>query len=82
MIMKDIKDYVKVVYESDPIGKEKIVLILTSFDIDRYNNDLIEVKQHIGIERTNFNAPNELEYLQATLNQYVKNYYEPFIKEL
>lgn len=33
------EDYVKIVYESSPIGKEKIVLILTTFDLDRFKKD-------------------------------------------
>ena len=31
--------YVKVVYESSPIGVERIVLYLTTFDLKRYEQD-------------------------------------------
>lgn len=33
------EDYVKIVYESAPIGKEKIVLRLTTFDLDKFKKD-------------------------------------------
>ena len=33
------KKYIKVVYESDPIGKEGIRLILTTFDIEAFKRD-------------------------------------------
>lgn len=33
------KKYIKVVYESDPIGKEKIRLILTTFDLEAFKRD-------------------------------------------
>ena len=33
------KDYVKVIYESNPIGKEKIILYLTTFDIEAFKKD-------------------------------------------
>ena len=31
--------YVKIIYKSEPIGKEKIVLYLTSFDDKAYKRD-------------------------------------------
>ena len=33
------KKYIKVVYESDPIGKEGIRLILTTFDLEAFKRD-------------------------------------------
>lgn len=31
--------YTKVVYQSEPIGKEKIILYLTTFDLEAFEND-------------------------------------------
>ena len=44
--MKD--KYIRIVYRSEPIGKEGIILYLTTFDIDKYNQELN--KKEIGIE--------------------------------
>ena len=71
--------YIKIVYESEPIGPERIILYLTTFDIDKYNKDL--QKERVAIEiplRENCNI-GEIERL---VNDYVKNFYEPYIKEV
>lgn len=31
--------YTKIVYQSEPIGKEKIILYLTTFDLEAFKND-------------------------------------------
>lgn len=75
--------YVKVVYQSEPIGKEHIILYLTTFDIDRYNHDL-EKKEfgiEIPIEKHFKNNDDYLQIIENRINDYVKNFYEPFIKE-
>lgn len=33
------EQYIKTVYRSDPIGKEKIVLELTTFDLEKFKED-------------------------------------------
>lgn len=76
--------YVKVVYESKPIGKEKIVLYLTTFDWERYELDQECLKQQaITFELPPADSPSEaLATLEKILNDYVKRYYEPYVKEL
>ena len=51
--------YVKVVYESSPMGVERIVLYLTTFDLKRYEQDQkLEEKQFAQrIELNNAIAP-------------------------
>lgn len=36
---EDCQKYIKIVYKSEPIGPEKIVLQLTTFDFDKYKKD-------------------------------------------
>ena len=70
--------YIKIVYESEPIGPERIILYLTTFDIDKYNKDL--QKKRVAIEiplRENCNIAE----IERLVNDYVKNFYEPYIKE-
>lgn len=83
-----MNDYVKIVYQTEPIGTEQIILYLTTFDIDKYNHDL--EKKQFGIElyidseikkRNNMPMNEFLEELEVRLNGYVKNFYEPYIEE-
>ena len=76
--------YVKVVYQSEPIGKEHIILYLTTFDIDRYNHDLEKKEFGIEIDVTDIDLkePNNIKMIEEKLNRYVKNFYEPYIKEV
>lgn len=45
--------YIKVVYQSKPIGKEGIVLELTTFDVEKYEKDqkLQKIKKYALIEK-------------------------------
>lgn len=77
-------EYIKIVYESEPIGPEHIVLYLTTFDIDKYNKDLNkkEVAIKIPIEKDELYENNEyLIFLEKQLNHYVKNFYGPYVEE-
>lgn len=40
-------DYIKVIYQTPPIGKENIILELTTFDLEKYKRDqkLIEINK-------------------------------------
>ena len=80
--------YVKIVYQSETIGVENIILYLTTFDIDKYNKDLEKkqfgIKVYIDSEipkRDNMPMNEFLEELEVRLNSYVKNFYEPYIEE-
>ena len=37
--MSEYEKYVKIVYQSEPIGKEKIILYLTAFDLEAFKKD-------------------------------------------
>jgi len=78
--------YVKIVYQSKPIGPEKIILYLTTFDIDKYSKDLERKEFAIGVD-----MPSEKYYelnniniseIEKRLNDYVKNFYAPYIEEI
>lgn len=82
--MKD--KYVKIVYQTEPIGKEKIVLYLTTFDVEAFERDkrLEEQRQAkvFEINKKDINNPNWIYHMQEQLNDYVKRYYEPYVKEM
>lgn len=76
--------YIKVTYQSKPIGEEKIILYLTTFDYEGYKRDQ-ELKTQtfsFPIKSFKFNESEYLNSLSEMLNNYVKEYYEPKIKEL
>ena len=81
--------YVKVVYESSPIGVERIVLYLTTFDLKRYEQDqkLEERRFAQRIELNNAIAPTYNEqvlygkYLEEYCNALIKRYYGHYVKE-
>lgn len=80
-----MEKYVKIVYQSNPIGKEKIILYLTTFDKEAFEKDqLLEKKQAISfdIERMDFGNINSIINLENKLNDFVKKYYEPKVNEL
>lgn len=62
-------EYVKVVYQSEPIGKDNIILELTTFDYEKYEKDQelkkinkfqkIEVDKNMNLE-TNYNSFNTI----------------------
>lgn len=71
--------YIKIVYESEPIGMERIILYLTTFDIDKYNKDL--QKKRVAIEIPLTQKSKNIEEIEKYVNEYVMNFYEPYIKE-
>ena len=63
----------------------KIVLYLTTFDIEAFEKDqLLEKRQAVSfdIERNDFKDINSVTNFENMLNDYVKKYYEPKINEL
>lgn len=77
--------YVKVVYQSEPIGKEKIILYLTTFDYEAYEKEENSIKQQAKIfelPKHNLQEPNFIYDIEEMLNDYVKHYYEPYVEEL
>lgn len=74
--------YTKVVYQSDPIGKERIVLCLTTFDLEAFKND--EKLEKIPIQRKGivfeFNRADLLN--NPNLAEEMNNKFEKIFKEI
>lgn len=52
--------YTKIVYQSDPIGEEKIILYLTTFDIDAFQGNKDCKKMPVKQKRVVFESPISL----------------------
>lgn len=82
--MKD--KYVKIVYQTEPIGKEKIVLYLTTFDVEAFERGKKLEKQRkakvFEINKKDFDNPEWIYHMQEQLNDYVKRYYEPYVEKM
>ena len=78
-------NYVKIVYQTPPIGPHKIILYLTTFDIQQFEYDQKVIKQRqmidFEIEKSQMNNPQIIEHFEKMLNDYVKKYYEPYIEQ-
>lgn len=77
--------YAKIVYQTDPIGEDKIILYLTTFDKEAFEKDqLLEQRYSVAfdIEKRDLQDNNAIAYLEKSLNAYVKKFYEPKIEEL
>ena len=80
--------YTKIVYQSDPIGEEKIVLILTTFDIESFEN--YQKQKHIPKKKIakvmvfdkNKELPELLTKLEEHLDDLVKETYLKQIEEM
>lgn len=76
--------YTKVVYQSGPIGKERIVLYLTTFDLEAFERDeklekIPEKKQAISFEfdKTDIlNNPNLINEFENRFEDMFKKVYE------
>lgn len=74
--------YIKVTYQSNPIGKEKIILYLTTFDVEAFERD--EQMQHIpeqkivgviDFDKRDINKPEFIEILENKIKDFInKNY--------
>ena len=86
----DKKDYVKVTYESDPIGEHGIVLQLRTFDVEAYERDqkLKQIPIKTEAKRLRLDKVSMLEdplYLfriQEQINKFVVDTYEQQILDL
>lgn len=83
------KDYVKITYESNPIGEYGIILKLTTFDLDKWKKDqqLKEIPKtqkgiYVEVERTQMLEPDFLPKLQAQLNHLIIDNYERQMVEM
>lgn len=83
------EDYVKVVYESNPIGEEKIILRLTTFDIEKIKEDerlskVPETKEIVvaSVDKFKLLEPDFRFILEQKLNSIVCQRYEQQILEM
>ena len=81
--------YVKIVYQSDPIGEEKIILYLTTFDMEAFKKDEkmkeIPIKKQAIVHEYNkeyFKEPNFIEGFEENVNAMIKGIYEQQLKEM
>ena len=82
---EDLNKYIKVTYQTDPIGQRGIILYLTTFDVEAYEKDksLIEIPKKE--ERIYVSVPNpdeSIEWLESRLNTIVKKHYQDEIRRL
>ena len=77
--------YVKIVSQSEPIGKERIILYLTTFDIEAFEKDqLIEKTEKVAFDvcKKDLSTNMGIEHLENMLDDYVKRYYGYYVDEL
>lgn len=81
--------YVKVVYQSNPIGKEKIILYLTTFDLEAFEKDqnlekipTKKIAKAIKVEKADINMPNFIEIINNRLEHIVNETYEKQLLEM
>lgn len=87
--------YVKITYQSEPIGPEKIVLYLTTFDLEAYERDeklkqipTKEISRQFKIPTEPATATecyiyqNELINLQRNINNFIIDTYDKQLQEM
>lgn len=82
--------YTKVTYTSEPIGKERIVLYLTTFDLESFKNDeklerIPTKRKAIAFEfdRTDLlNNPNLVEEMNNKFEKIFKETYQKQLEEM
>lgn len=81
----EIDKYTKITYESDPIGKERIVLQLTTLDLEAFEKDQKLEKIPTKIVAKAFEIPGKLEENSAvhvSTNFYNQHMFEAIIKKI
>lgn len=85
-----MNEYTKVTYESEPIGKDRIILYLTTFDLEKFdkNKDL----HKIPVKRTavqyefdrfeSLNNQNLINDMQRQYETFIRNVYDAQLKEM
>ena len=81
---KEYDKYVKVVYQTEPIGEKGIILYLTTFDIEAFEKDqkLKEIPKKESIERIPINPNEPLYIIERRLNSKVEEFYESEILKM
>lgn len=84
-----IDKYTKITYQSNPIGKEQIILYLTTFDLEAFEKDQSlekiptkEVAQVIEFEKVDINKPNFIDMINDRLEHIVNETYEKQLLEM
>lgn len=75
-----IDKYTKITYQSNPIGKEQIILYLTTFDLEAFekNQNLEKIPTKTEAKIVQFEK-NKLE--NVNILQEINNYYEDYINQ-
>lgn len=76
--------YTKVVYQSDPIGKERIVLYLTTFDLEAFEKDQKLEKIPTQTIAKSFEIPEQLKENSSVcvdINAYNQQMFETMIEK-
>ena len=75
--------YVKVIYTSEPIGKEKIILELTTFDYEAFERDeklkampLKTVSYVFNADKGIFDTQSYMQYVEKQLNIKIDEFYK------
>lgn len=79
--------YIKIVYQSEPIGKDKIILYLTTFDVEAYERDknikeIPKKTEQIALDIPKSPDFDYISYLEEKLNAYVKQYYGFYVEQI
>lgn len=81
--------YTKITYQSEPIGKERITLVLTTLDLKAFdeNKDLKKIptkRTAIQYEFNRYDLTNQnlIENMQKEYETFIRNTYEQQIKEM
>lgn len=73
--------YMKIVYQTPPIGEHGIVLYLTTFDIEALKRDELKEKEQ-KIPLPAWYNTNSFARLEEDLNTYIRKYYECEVERL
>ena len=78
--------YVKIVYQTPPIGPDKIVLYLTTFDKEAFERDQqlkpIEEKMVFEVDKYDIRDADFINRFEQNLNTIVKEYYIDKLNEI
>ena len=84
-----IDKYTKITYQTEPIGKEKIILYLTTFDLEAFEKDKqlekIPTKREatvIEFEKHKLNEINFIDELTYQMEKYIREKYGKQLLEM
>lgn len=80
-----MEKYVKIVYQTEPIGPDKIILYLTTFDMKAFEKDQLMQKTkaiEIPIVKSKIAEFDYINYINDKMEVYVRSYLEPYVYEM